>query len=71
MQDRDIQRVYRACDFNMAQLIPPFQAYSDASNVNSAGRLNLVIESVRPDTKHLWGSTDPDHDAGAGGSPTD
>jgi hypothetical protein len=53
MQDRDIQRVYRACDFNTAQLIPPDQAYSDAGNVNSAGRLNLVIESVRPDTKHL------------------
>ena len=25
MQGRDIQRVYRACDFNMAQLIPPDQ----------------------------------------------
>ncbi len=71
MQDRDILRVYRACDFNMAQLIPPDQAYSDAGNVNSAGRLNLVIASVRPDTKHVRGSTDPAHADGAGGSPTD
>jgi len=71
MQDRDIQCVYRACDFNMAHFIPPDQAYSDAGNVNSAGRLNLVIESVRPDTKHLRGSTDPAHADGAGGSPTD
>jgi hypothetical protein len=34
MQDRDIQRVYRRCDFHKAQLIPPDQAYCDAGNVN-------------------------------------
>ena len=67
MQDRDIQRVYRACDFHTAQLIPPDQTYSDAGNVNSVGRLNLVIESVRSDTKHLRGSTDPAHADDAGG----
>ena len=66
MQDRDIQRVYRACDFNTAQAIPPDQAYSDAGNVHSAGRLNLVIESVRPDTKHARCA--PAHLDGAGGS---
>ena len=45
MQDRDIQRVYRLCNFNKAQLIPPDQADCDAGNASSAGRLNLVIES--------------------------
>lgn len=71
MQDRDIQRVYRLCDFNNAQLIPPDQAYCDPGNVNSAGRLNLVIESARPDTKHFRDSTDRVPADGAGGLPSD
>jgi hypothetical protein len=71
MQDRDIQCVYRLCDFNNAQFIPPHQAYCDAGNVNSAGRLNLVIESARPDTNHLRDSTDPALADGAGGLPSD
>ena len=71
MQGRDIQSVCRLRDFNKAQLIPPYQAYCDTGNVNSAGRLNLVIESVRPDTKRLRDSIDPAHADGAGGSPTD
>jgi hypothetical protein len=71
MQDRDIQPIYRLCDFNKAQVIPPDQAYGDAGNVNSAGRLNLVIELARPDTKHTRDSTDPAHADGAGGLPTD
>jgi hypothetical protein len=70
MQDRDIQRVYRLCDFNKAQLIPPDQAYSDAGNVNSADRLNLVIESARPDTKHSRDFIYPAHAGGAGGFPS-
>ena len=70
MQDRDIQRVYRPCDFQKAQFITPDQAYCDAGYVNSAGRLNLVIESARPDTKRLRDSTVPGHVDGAGGSPT-
>ena len=49
MQDRDTQRVYRLYDFTKAQLIPPDQAYCIAGKVNSAGRLYLVIESVRQD----------------------
>ena len=52
MQDRDTQRVYRLYDFTKAQLIPPDMAHCIAGKVNSAGRLYLVIESVRPDTKH-------------------
>ena len=71
MQGRDIQRVYRLCDFNKAQLIPPDQAYCDAGDVNIAGGLNLVIESVRPDTKHLRESNAPAHVDGAGGSLID
>ena len=67
MQDRDIQRAYRLCDFNKAQLNTPGQAYCDAGTVNSAGRLNLVIESVRPDIKHILNSIDPAHADGAGG----
>ena len=70
MQDRDIQRVYRPRDFN-AQFIPPDQAYCNAGSVNSAGRLNLVIESVRPDTKHIRDSIDHAHADGAGGLPSD
>ena len=71
MQDRDIQRVYRPCDFQKAQLIPPDQAYCDAGYVNSAGRLNLVIESARRDTKHIRDAIDRAHADGAGGLPSD
>jgi hypothetical protein len=39
--------------------------------VNSAGRLYLVIESVRPDTKNLWESNAPAYVGGAGGSVID
>jgi hypothetical protein len=52
MQDRDTQRIYRLYDFTKAQLISPNQAYCMAGKVNSADKLYLVIESVRPDTKH-------------------
>ena len=68
MQDRDIQRVYRLCDFIKAQLLPPNQAYQIAGKVNSAGKLNLVIESVRPDTKHARYFNVPVPAEGAGGS---
>jgi len=71
MRDRDTQSVHRLYDFNAAQLIPPDQAQRDAGNVNSAGKLHLVIESVRPNIKHLRDSNDPAHADGAGGSPTD
>jgi hypothetical protein len=71
MQDRDTQRVYRLYDFTKAQLIPPNQAYCIAGKVNSAGRLYLVIESVRPDAKHARRSNAPVHADGAGGSLID
>ena len=51
MRDCDTQRVYRLHDFSKAQLIQPGVAYCVAGKVNSAEKLFLVIESVRPDTK--------------------
>lgn len=68
MQDRDTQRVYRLYDFTKAQLILPNKAYCVAGKVNSADKLYLVIESVRPDTKHARSSTAPVLADGAGGS---
>jgi len=67
MQDGDTQRVYRLKDFT-TQLIPPDQAYPIAGKVNSVDGLHLVIESVRPDTKHARCSNVPVHADGAGGS---
>jgi hypothetical protein len=69
LQDRDTQRVYRLYDFTKAQLIQPNVAYCVAGKVNSADRLYLVIESVRPDTKHSLRSNAHAPADGAGGSP--
>ena len=71
LRDLDTQRVYRLHDFTKAQLIRPNMAYCVAGKVNSAGKLYLVIESVRPDTKHARSSTVPAHADGAGGSIID
>ena len=68
MQDRDTQRVYRLYDFTKAQLIQPDTAYCVAGKVNSADKLYLVIESVRPDAKHVRDSSTPVPADGAGGS---
>ena len=68
MQDRDTQRVYRLYDFTKALLILPDMAYCIAGKVNSAGKLYLVIESVRPDTKHAPYPNAPAHADGAGES---
>ena len=68
LQDRDTQRVYRLYDFTKAQLIQPNVAYCVAGKVNSTDRLYLVIDSVRPDTKHARHSTAPALADGAGGS---
>jgi len=70
LQDRDTQRVYRLYDFTKAQLIQPNVAYCVAGKVNSADKLYLVIESIRPDTKHARRSTVPVPADGAGGSAT-
>jgi hypothetical protein len=68
LRDLDTQRVFRLYDFTKAQLIRPGVAYCVAGKVNSAGKLYLVIESVRPDTKHGRHSTVPIPADGAGGS---
>jgi hypothetical protein len=68
MQDLDTKRVYRLHDFSKAQLIQPGVAYCVAGKVNSADKLYLVIESVRPDSKHGKSSTVPVPADGAGGS---
>jgi len=68
MQDRDTQRIYCLLDFTKAQLISPNQAYCIAGTVNSADKLYLVIESVRPDTKHPRSSNAHARVDGAGGS---
>ena len=57
MLDLDTQRVYRLHAFTKALLIRPDVAYCIAGKVNSADKLYLVIESVRPDTKHSRLST--------------
>jgi len=69
MRDRDTQRVYRLYDFSKAQLIRPDVAYIIAGKVNSADKLYLVIESVRPDSKQRRVSTVPLPADGAGGMP--
>ncbi len=67
MQDRDTQRVYRLYDFSKAPLIQPNVAYCIAAKVNSADKLYLVIESVRPDTERRRSSTAHPSADGAGG----
>jgi len=69
MLDRDTQRVYRLHDFTKAPHLTPGQAYCVAGKVNSADKLYLVIESVRPDTKHAQSSIVPAPADGAGGHP--
>ena len=68
LRDLDTQRVYRLYDFTKALLLRPGVAYSVAGKVNSADKLYLVVESVRPDTKHARCSNVPAHVDGAGGS---
>ena len=68
LRDRDTQRVYRLHDFSKTLLLRPDVAYCVAGEVNSADKLYLVIESVRPDTKHSRDSNLPVPADGAGGS---
>jgi len=68
LRDLDTQRVYRLYDFSKAQLIRPGVAYCVSGKVNSADKLYLVIESVRPDTKYLRSFNVPLRADGAGGS---
>lgn len=67
MRDDSTRRVYRMHDFNKTQIITPNQYYCVAGKVNSADKLYLVIESVKPDTKHQQSSNVPVPADGAGG----
>jgi hypothetical protein len=59
MRDHSTRRVYRLYDFTKSQTITPGQHYCVSGKVNSADKLYLVIESVKPDHKHSLHSTAP------------
>jgi hypothetical protein len=59
MKDDSTRRVYRLHDFSKTQQITPLGYYCISGKVNSADKLYLVIESVKPDTKHPRSSTSP------------
>jgi hypothetical protein len=67
MRDDSTHRVYRLHDFTKSQTPTPGQYYCVSGKVNSADKLYLVIESIKPDTKHGRCSTVPAHADGAGG----
>jgi len=50
--DHSTHRVYRLHDFSKAHAMEPGSYYCVSGKVNSADKLYLVIESVKPDAKH-------------------
>ena len=52
MLDHSTRRVYRLYDFTRSQVIEPGSPYCVFGKVNSADKLYLVIESVKPNAKH-------------------
>jgi hypothetical protein len=52
MRDDSTRRVYRLHDFSKSHILTPDQYYCVYGKVNSADKLYLVVESVKPDTKH-------------------
>ena len=69
MMDDSTRRVYRLYDFTKSRIITPDKYYCVSGKVNSADKLYLVIESVKPDHKHACSSTAPFPADGAGGWP--
>jgi len=67
MKDHHTMRVYRLYDFTKSQQIASDQLYCVFGKVNSADKLYLVLESVRPDTKNGNRSGVPAPPDGAGG----
>ena len=67
MRDDSTRRVYRLHDFSKSHSFTPGQYYCVSGKVNSADKLYLVVESVKPDTKHVSVSTAPVPVDGAGG----
>ncbi len=68
MRDDSTRRVYRLYDFTKSQIITPDQYYCVSGKVNSADKLYLVVESIKPDTKHTQSSIASVPPDGAGGS---
>ena len=68
MLDHSTRRVYRLYDFTKAHALEPDSYYCVSGKVNSADKLYLVIESVKPDAKHNRSSIAPVPADGAGGS---
>jgi hypothetical protein len=68
MRDDSTRRVYRLYDFTKSQTLMPAQYYCVFGKVNSADKLYLVVESVKPDTKHAPSSLAPVPADGAEGS---
>ncbi len=69
MRDDSTRRVYRLHDFTRSHTPIPGQYYCVFGKVNSADKLYLVIESIKPDTKHGRCSAVPAPADGAGGRP--
>jgi hypothetical protein len=69
MRDDSTRRVYRLYDFTKSRIITPDQYYCVSGKVNSADKLYLVIESIKPDYKHGFASIAPVHADGAGSRP--
>jgi len=59
MRDDSTRRVYRLHDFTKSHAPASGQYYCVSGKVNSADKLYLVIESIRPDDKHQRFSTAP------------
>ena len=59
MRDDSTRRVYRLYDFSKSHILTPGQYYCVFGKVNSADKLYLVVESIRPDNKHQRPSTAP------------
>ena len=59
MRDDSTRRVYRLYDFSKSHILTPGQYYCVFGKVNSADKLYLVVESIRPDNKHQRRSTAP------------
>ena len=69
MKDDSTRRVYRLYDFTKSRILTPGKYYCVSGKVNSADKLYLVIESVRPDNRHTLHSTAPVPADGAGARP--
>jgi hypothetical protein len=65
--DHSTHRVYRLHDFTKAQAMELGSYYWVSGKANSADKLYLVMESVKPDAKHNRFSNAPAPTEGAGG----